>query len=224
MNEVAPGVFALKGFPPNAINVYLMGDVLVDAATKLAGKRILKQLDGRPVTAHALTHAHPDHQGASHEVCTKLGIPFWVGEKDVPAAEGGIDAIKKLQPKSPINNVIGAVWCGPGHKVDRALKEGDEVAGFTVLDVPGHSAGHVAFWREADRTLVCGDVFTNIDTITGLPGLHEPKSFFTPDPVRNRESMRRLAALEPELVCFGHGRPLRDPRKLAAFVAKLPRY
>lgn len=58
-----------------------------------------------------------------------------------------------------------------------------------------------------DRTLLCGDVFTNIDTLTGLPGLHEPKSFFTPDPSRNRESMRRLAALGPELVLFGHGRP-----------------
>ena len=97
------------------------------------------------------------------------------------------------------------------------------MAGFTVLDVPGHSAGHIAFWRDADRTLVCGDVFTNIDTITGIPGLHEPKPFFTPDPVRNRESMRRLAALEPQLVCFGHGRPLRDPAKLSAFTAKLPR-
>ena len=60
------------------------------------------------------------------------------------------------------------------------LREGDEVAGFKVLDVPGHSAGHVAYWRESDRALICGDVFTNMDTITGIPGLHEPKAFFTP--------------------------------------------
>jgi hydroxyacylglutathione hydrolase len=95
------------------------------------------------------------------------------------------------------------------------------VAGFTVLHVPGHSAGHVAYWRESDRALIVGDVITNINTVTGLPGLHEPKTFFTPDPARNRESARRLAALEPELVCFGHGRPLRDPRRLSEFVAKL---
>ena len=44
-----------------------------------------------------------------------------------------------------------------------------------MLDVPGHSAGHVAYWRDSDRALICGDVFTNIDTITGVPGLHEPK-------------------------------------------------
>jgi hypothetical protein len=35
--------------------------------------------------------------------------------------------------------------------------------------------------------------------------------------------MRRLAALEPRLVCFGHGRPLRDPAKLKAFADQLPR-
>ena len=35
---------------------------------------------------------------------------------------------------------------------------------------------------------------------------------------RNRESARKLIALEPELVCFGHGAPLRDPAKLKRFV------
>jgi len=119
--------------------------------------------------------------------------------------------------------VIGRVFPGPGHPVARRLHEGDLVAGFQVLDVPGHSAGHMAFWRESDRVLICGDVFTNIDTLTGIPGLHEPKPFFTPDPARNRESMRRLAALEPALVCFGHGRPLRNPSKLRAFADSLPR-
>ena len=34
---------------------------------------------------HALTHAHPDHQGSSHAICQKLEIPLWCGEEDVPA-------------------------------------------------------------------------------------------------------------------------------------------
>jgi glyoxylase-like metal-dependent hydrolase (beta-lactamase superfamily II) len=126
------------------------------------------------------------------------------------------------QPRHPINAIIGRMLPGPPHPVARRLREGDLVAGFQVLDVPGHSAGHVAYWREADRTLICGDVFTNIDTITGLPGLHEPRPMFTPDPARNRDSMRRLAALESSLVCFGHGRPLRGPVKLKAFADRLP--
>jgi glyoxylase-like metal-dependent hydrolase (beta-lactamase superfamily II) len=216
MRQLADDLWLLRGFPPYAINVYLMGDVLIDAATRHAGRRILRQLEGRKVTAHALTHAHPDHQGASKEVCEKLGIPLWCHEADADAMEQGL--IAERQPKHPINRVIGATMLGPPYPVARRLEEGEVVAGFQVLHVPGHSAGHVAYWRESDRALVLGDVLTNIDTITGFPGLHEPKTFFTPDPARNRESARRLAALEPELVCFGHGKPLRDPVKLRKFV------
>ena len=220
MRELAPGLWMLKGFPPNGINVYLMGDVLVDAATKRAGKRILGQLKGRTVSAHALTHAHPDHQGASREVCTTLGIPYWVGARDVPAAEDP-ELIKEAQADMRVNKLINRFWTGPGHPVDRHLNEGDEVAGFTVLDVPGHSKGHVAYWRESDRVLVLGDVLNNMNILTGISGLHEPKLYFTPDPEENRRSIRKIAALEPELVAFGHGPPLRDRAKLAAFVSEL---
>jgi glyoxylase-like metal-dependent hydrolase (beta-lactamase superfamily II) len=106
--------------------------------------------------------------------------------------------------------------------VARALLEGDEVAGFVVLETPGHSAGHVSYWRESDRALIVGDVLTNISLATGRPGLHEPPAAFTPDPARNRASARRLAELRPQLACFGHGPPLRDPGQLADFVARLP--
>ena len=96
------------------------------------------------------------------------------------------------------------------------------MGGFTVLHTPGHSLGHVAFWRESDRTLVLGDVLNNMNLFTGVPGLHQPPEFFTPDPPRNRDSARRLAQLEPALVCFGHGAPLRDTRKFVDFVSSLP--
>jgi glyoxylase-like metal-dependent hydrolase (beta-lactamase superfamily II) len=80
----------------------------------------------------------------------------------------------------------------------------------------------VAYWRESDRTLILGDVLNNMNVLSGVPGLREPPRVFTPDPQRNRASARRLAALEPELVCFGHGPPLRDPGELARFIARLP--
>jgi glyoxylase-like metal-dependent hydrolase (beta-lactamase superfamily II) len=219
VKQIADDLYHLRGFPPNAINVYLMGDVLVDAASRHAARRILRQLEGRDVTAHALTHAHPDHQGSSHAICEKLALPFWVGVNDVGTAEDGQTA--KRQPAGRINVVMQTIFAGPGHPVDRQLREGDEVAGFTVLDVPGHSAGHVAYWRESDRALVMGDVVNNMNVMTGVPGLHEPPPHFTPDPARNRESARRLAALEPALVCFGHGPPLRDTKKFVDFVAAL---
>ena len=127
-----------------------------------------------------------------------------------PKAPGWLEALQKR------------TWLGPPHPVARALHEGDEVAGFIVLETPGHSAGHVSYWRESDRVLIVGDVFGNMNFITGIPGLNTPPDIFTPDPTRNHESARRLAALEPALACFGHGAPLRNPRKLADFVARLP--
>jgi glyoxylase-like metal-dependent hydrolase (beta-lactamase superfamily II) len=220
VRQLADGLWQLRGFPPNAINVYLMGDVLIDAATRRAGRRILGQLRGHQVTAHALTHAHPDHQGASHEVCQALGIPLWCGEADADDMEQG--TIPLRQPQHAINRVIHRFWLGPPHPVARRLREGDEVAGFTVLDVPGHSAGHVAYWRERDRVVVLGDVLNNMNTLTGIPGLHEPRRIFTPDPIRNRVSARRIAELEPALTCFGHGPVLRDPGRLKDFVARMP--
>jgi hydroxyacylglutathione hydrolase len=219
VKQIAEDVWQLRGFPPDVINVYLIGDVLIDASTRWAGRRILRQIRGRAVRAHALTHAHPDHQGASHEICETLEIPLWCGEGDVEAMERG--GIPTRQPRHPINTLYDRIWTGPPHPVARRLRDGDEVAGFTVIETPGHSAGHVAYWRERDRVLILGDVLANMNVDTGVPGLHEPKRRFTPDPARNRMSILRVAALEPELVCFGHGRPLRDPARLRAFVAGL---
>ena len=220
MRQLAEDVYLLKGWPPNAINVYLIGDVLLDAATRQAEKRIMRELAGRKLSAHALTHAHPDHQGSSHAICERLKIPLWCGQGDVPAMEtpGGIS---NSQAPGLVNYLQQRFWTGPPHPVARALIEGDEVAGFTVLEVPGHSRGHLAYWRESDRVLILGDVLNNVNVKTGVPGLHEPPTVFTPDPARNRVSIRRLAALRPRLTCFGHGAPLRDPDKLADFAARL---
>jgi glyoxylase-like metal-dependent hydrolase (beta-lactamase superfamily II) len=221
VRELAPGVWQLSGRPRNAINVYLVEDVLIDAATRRAPKRILGQLQGRKVSAHALTHAHPDHQGASSAVCDALGIPYWVGEKDVPLAED-LDQMRASQKPHPLNRMIMRFWSGPARPVDRHLREGDEVAGFQVLDVPGHSPGHIAYWRDSDRVLILGDVLNNMDVVTGRAGLKDPKPYFTQNPSLNRDSARKLATLEPKLALFGHGAPLADTGKFVDFVNALP--
>jgi glyoxylase-like metal-dependent hydrolase (beta-lactamase superfamily II) len=218
VKQLADDLHLLRGFPPNGINVYLMGDVVIDAATKFAKRRILKQISGYPVSANALTHVHPDHQGASKAICERLGIPLWCGEHDVRAMETGDMGQKDVL----INRFADWAWSGPPYKVSRVLREGDELAGFKVLDVPGHSPGHVAYWRGSDRTLICGDVLNNMNVFTGTPGLHEPPEAFTSDIPRNRESARKLAKLEPALVCFGHGKPLRDTAKFVQFIEQLP--
>src|SRR5438132_14343836 len=137
MRRLAADLDMLRGFPPNAINVYVVGDVLIDAATKFAERRIVRQITGHTLSAHALTHAHPDHQGSSHAICERLGIPLWCGAGDVHAMEtpGGISS---SQAPSLVNRPQQRFWTGPPHPFARALVEGDEVAGFTVHEVPGH--------------------------------------------------------------------------------------
>lgn len=218
MEELADGVHLLDGRPRYAINVYLVGDVLIDAGTDRAAKRILSELRGRTVSAHALTHAHLDHFGSSHEVCEALGVPLWCGEADAEAVETG----KILRARSALEPLLKRAPPPAPHPVARRLVEGDEVGGFEVIATPGHSAGHVSYWRESDRTLVLGDVLFGMKLVPPRKGLREPPTPFTPDPSRNRDSARRVAAFDPALVCFGHGPPLRDTRRFKDFAAGLP--
>jgi glyoxylase-like metal-dependent hydrolase (beta-lactamase superfamily II) len=217
LKALAEDLYQLGGFPPNAVNIYLMGGVLVDAGTRFDRRRILRQIKGRDVIAHALTHAHPDHQGASHAVCEARGLPLLCSEADAAAAEEP-GVMWQRMTEHLVNRAIAPLFAGPGHPVARRLSEGDEVGGFAVVATPGHTIGHISFWRESDRTLVLGDVLANTHFLTGMPGLHEPPLFFSADPSGNRASARKVAAFEPSLVCFGHGPPLRDSRRFMEFV------
>ena len=86
--------------------------------------------------------------------------------------------------------------------------------GWRWIHTPGHAPGHVSLWRESDRTLIVGDAFITTKqesayaVATQRPELHGPPMYFTPDWAQARESVRKLAALEPELVITGHGRAL----------------
>ncbi|MGH2905159.1 MAG: MBL fold metallo-hydrolase [Solirubrobacterales bacterium] len=214
MKELADGVWQLAGRPKNNINAYILGDVLIDSGAFFEQKRILKQLEGREINAHALTHAHFDHYGAAHAVCTKFNIPLWVGEKDVAAVEIG----------KQVGHIPGLgermLPAAKAHPVERALKEGDDVAGFEVLFTPGHSPGHVSYWRESDGVLVCGDVIWGYNPFILAGKARDPFPPLSPNPKLNRESARRLAALKPSLVLFGHGPPDVGGERFQRAVAK----
>lgn len=219
--DIAPGLRAVPSRPAWAFNVYVAGGVVVDAATRWAARRLLKALDGVDVRAHAVTHGHFDHQGSSAALCAARGVPFWA-----PAGEAAALASGDLMSLGPVNAVTrlqDRVWAGPPVRAARSLAEGDELdAGFVVLETPGHSPGHLSFWREDDRTLIAGDVLFGRHPVTGRPGLHQPPDRFTVDPAANRRAIRRLAELRPRVTVFGHGRPWHDPGALARFAEALP--
>lgn len=207
MKQVATRVWRLSEFRPRPlINIYLAGDVLIDAGRTWDRGRILKQTADRDLSLLALTHVHPDHQGSAHAVCEERGIPLACHEADIDAMEGR----RQVRASDhPIAKIYARLWEGPSHTVDRVLMDGDEVAGFRVVHAPGHAPGEVIFWREADRVAICGDVLRNITFSTLRTKLMEMPASLTPDVPGARRSIRKLAALKPEITLPGHGPAVR---------------
>lgn len=222
MIEVADDLFQIALFPRQAVNAYLIGSILVDAGVRSSASQLRKAIGGRQLTAHILTHAHADHQGASAFICDAYHVPLWCGAQDTRAAETGAVTREYPNPQHPIARFQQRFWAGPGHAVTRILREGDTIGGFRVIETPGHASGHLALWRERDRVLIAGDVLVNMDMLTTVPGIHEPPALFTHDIEQNRQSIRKIASLAPNLVCFGHGPVLRDLQQLMELADRLP--
>jgi hydroxyacylglutathione hydrolase len=221
MKQFAPGVWRLKEFPAPTINCYLVGDVLIDAGRTWDRRRIMSEIEGRELSILALTHVHPDHQGAAKDVCEARGIPLACHADDVDAMEGR-RPVQEASADNPINRFIARVWQGPPYKVERVFNEGDEIAGMRVIHAPGHARGEVIFFRDSDRVAICGDVIRNMSYATGLPGIKQPPPLFTYDMAENRRSIRKLADLNPSLILAGHGPAVTDMAKFERFVEKLP--
>jgi len=219
MERIADGVWRLQGRPSGILNVYLLGDVVIDAATRWAKWRVLHELRNHPVRMVALTHCHPDHQGVASYLCKQRNIPLACHEADVPAMDGS----GPMLPNNVIVRVGHHLLSGPPHPVERILHEGDEVAGFRVIHTPGHTPGHVLYFRESDRLAIAGDLLANFNFLKWRPELTEAPPFFSHDPAQNRRSLRKLIELKPRLVCFGHGPPLREVERLEAVMARWER-
>ena len=219
MKYLAPGVWRLKEFPRPLINVYLAEDVLIDAGRRWDRGRIFAELEGREISMLALTHVHPDHQGCAKAVCEARGVPLACHEDDVDAMEGRRPVAASSKPTA---QAFARMWQGPPHKVDRVLREGDEVAGFRVIHAPGHAPGEVVFFRDSDRVAICGDVIRNITYVSLRTRLAEPPDDLTPDPAENRRSIRKLAELNPSLILPGHGPAVTDIGAFERFAAALP--
>jgi glyoxylase-like metal-dependent hydrolase (beta-lactamase superfamily II) len=219
MKQLADGVWRLAERPAPLINVYLVGDVLFDAGRRWDRRRIFKQLEGRELSLVALTHVHPDHQGVAKEVCESRGIPLACHADDVDAMEGRAPVSDTTHLAS---RLIVRFWQGPPHRVDRVLREGDEVAGFRVVHARGHSPGEVIYFRESDRVAICGDVIRNLNYATMRPEIKEPPDAFNVDTAENRRSIQKLAELSPSIILPGHGDAITDIAAFERFVERLP--
>jgi len=210
------------------------GWVLVDAGMPGTAGLIEKAAErrygeGARPAAIVLTHGHFDHVGALETLAERWDVPVWAHELERPYLDGstrypppdptvggGLMAIlSPLYPRDPVN-VAGRLQLLPA---DGSVPP---LPGWRWVPTPGHTPGHVTFWRERDRAMLVGDAFITTKQESAFavarqrPELHGPPMYYTPDWGRARESVRRLAAMEPELVVTGHGPAMHGPEMRAA--------
>lgn len=221
MEKVANGVWLLRGDARKSMNIYFLEDgdgvVQFDAGTKAMVKQTkeaAQQLGG--VKRIVLGHAHADHRGTA----PSMGVPVFCHPDEVADAESDAVQWRYLEisalpaPARWIYPTLLRRWDDGAVKIDGTVSEGDEIAGFRVVHFPGHAPGLIGLWRESDRLAIVSDVVYLIDsTRMGRPLPKGEASVPHPawgwNHAKAKESVRKLAALEPVLVCTGHDKPLR---------------
>ena len=226
--EIAAGVAALV-MPIS--NAYLAGDarawVLVDAGVPGKAGKIRHAAEARfgaeaRPAAIVLTHGHFDHAGSAGELAQfwqvpvfapRLEMPFLTGRSAYPpldpTAPGFFSGMSRLFPSHTVNlagivEPFGAGWHVPG------------MPDWEIVETPGHTAGHVSFFRRADGVLLAGDALTTmnldsaVDTLLRRQCVCRPPVPATTDWQKARASVQRLAALRPRVIAAGHGLPIAD--------------
>jgi hydroxyacylglutathione hydrolase len=219
--KIADGVWLLRGDLRKSMNIYFLegedGVVQFDGGSKAmtkAARETAQRLGG--LKRVVLGHAHADHRGTA----PSMGAPVQCHPDDVADAESDSSIAPYMDlsqlPVAPVRWVYPFLlrrWDGGAVKIDGTVSEGDEVAGFQVLHFPGHAPGLIGLWRESDRLAIVSDVVYFIDSARLRPLLPGEASVPHPawawDHAKAKESVRRLAALEPAIVCAGHAEPLR---------------
>ena len=222
---IAPDVFRI---PTGIANAYIIGSperwVLVDAGTPGNFNNILKSVrrhlgeDSAPL-AIVLTHGHFDHAGSARRLAEHWGVQIYAHRLEFPFING----TTAYPPPDPTVGGFMAqvVRFVPNMKFDlrphlRELRAGELpfLAGWEVIETPGHTAGHVSLFRRDDRTLLAGDAFTTVnqDSMIGMLSQKQqvwrPPTYYTTDWGAAWDSVQRLAALEPNALAAGHGNPM----------------
>jgi glyoxylase-like metal-dependent hydrolase (beta-lactamase superfamily II)/predicted ester cyclase len=211
---VAEGVWVLQG-QPGRCNVYLLEDdggvTLFDAGARTMTRAVAAagaKLGG--IRRVVLGHAHTDHRGSA----PALGVPVLCHADEVVDAQGsggfrywpaGLAGLPT--PLRQAHRLLHRyAWDGGPVTISGTLAEGDEVAGFAVIELPGHAPGQIGLWRESDRLALSSDCFETTDMWGRDHTPSMPPAVYNFDTERARASLRKLAALEPAAAWPGHAK------------------
>ncbi|RST76049.1 MBL fold metallo-hydrolase [Siminovitchia acidinfaciens] len=210
------------------VNIALIGQrnsgfVLIDAGMPHSADKIIELTedrfgpDARP-NVIILTHGHFDHVGALIELVEhwdvpvyahELELPYLTGKKSYPepdmTVEGGM--VAKMSPMFPIEPI------NLGDHVEKLPSDGTvpHLPDFRWIHTPGHSIGHVSFFRDNDGVLIAGDAFVTVKqeylyrVFTQEKEISGPPRYLTPDWDAAWESVKKLETLKPTSAITGHG-------------------
>jgi glyoxylase-like metal-dependent hydrolase (beta-lactamase superfamily II) len=190
------------------------GLTVIDTLFDADAHRILEQVEAIGKTVQdirhiILTHAHRSHLGGVAKLKELTGAPVYAHEWEADI----ISADRKAQPVTfvpyppyrayPLQ--LGLNLDIAKHvpvRVDHFVHDGDRIGPLQVIFAPGHSPGHLAFYWPERRALIAGDAICTWPTfMLGWKG-------FMLNPKQHQVSLRRLAELEADVLCVGHGEPL----------------
>jgi glyoxylase-like metal-dependent hydrolase (beta-lactamase superfamily II) len=229
IRRIAPDVGWL---PVSFANVYFIGRpgarwVVVDAGLPGRATEIIEAADARfgagsRPEAILLTHGHLDHIGSAQQLAEKWDVPIYAHRLEMPYLSG-----KSAYP--PADPTVGGAiaflsrfWRAAPRDLGPRLRElhTGKVPGapsWKWLATPGHSPGHVSFFRSSDRVLIAGDAIAtmNMDRwsglLTGKQVLARAGAPFTCDWQAARSSLQELTKLRPNVIGCGHGVPMSKP-------------
>jgi glyoxylase-like metal-dependent hydrolase (beta-lactamase superfamily II) len=211
--EIVDGIHAIDY---DFVSAYLVEDrdhlTLIDTGVADAAVKVLDEIAriGRKpsdLQQIVLTHAHFDHTGSVADLVELTGAAVLVHRLDAPVARGDaaicppiLSDLERPYAEQASSRVLPAAPCA----VDRELDDGDVIEiseGATVVHVPGHTPGSIALYLWRQRALICGDA---VASLNGRPIV----GFFNCDPEQAARSFARLAEMDFDVACFGHGDPL----------------
>lgn len=213
---IAPGVWVLRGGRPRTMNVYLIaepdGVTVFDAGIAEMGPAIAAagaRLGG--IKRVVLGHADADHRGAAPSL--NAAVYCHPLERAAAESDSSFRDYWDLQQLSswarPIYPKLLTHWDGGAVQIAGTVEEGDEVAGFRVIHLPGHAPGLIGLFRQEDRLALVSDCFYTVDPQTGrATPARVPHPAFNQDTDQARASIRKLAALDPAIAWAGHTKPV----------------
>jgi steroid delta-isomerase-like uncharacterized protein len=214
--RIAEGVWLVRGGIPKVMNVYLIEDeggvTVFDAgASDMAAPVAAAGARLGGIKRVVLGHADADHRGAA----PGLDAPVYCHAAERDAAES-TNSYRDYWDRSKLDTRgrtvlwrLIATWDGGPVNVAGTVDEGDDVAGFRVVHMPGHAPGLIALFRESDRLALVSDALYTLDPQSGRrQPAHVPHPAFNQDTEQARASIRKLATLDPASVWAGHTDPV----------------